>query len=96
MSTAWKSHPPTIDDIQNTVEYFFIRGGGFNYDICVRVNQGVNSVKDKDERRQYFHDINFEIFADGFHNQFIWSERLKDYGVLNGCQWFGPIQLPKD
>ena len=93
--TSWKNDPPTLKEVTDVVEYYFIRGGGFNYDISVCVNSGVNSAL-VDGKRQFFADLNFQIFADGFHSLHIWRKDLNNYGPLIGVKWYGPIKLPKD
>jgi hypothetical protein len=90
---TWKNNPPTKDDIKKSPEYYFVRGGGFNYDIAVQVNLGVNSHV-VDGKREFFSDVNFRFLADGAPSA-IWSNDLKHFGHLQGVKWYGPVKRPE-
>ena len=88
----WRHAPPTVDDLPNAEEYFWIRGGNFNRMLMVRANSGVTSAM-IDGKRKFWPEVNFIFYAEN-HPGSIWRHDLHKWPGLDSLEWAGPVPRP--
>jgi len=103
---TWSKTAPKVEDLKHPTEYYWIRGGNFNTTLIAAAHSGVNSrivscgellkdlaaAKPLNIKREYWPDVNFELFANGYPLH-IWSGELERFNLHN-LEWAGPIPRP--
>lgn len=88
MSLTWSPHPPKPDDITESEEYYWIRGGNYNRPVVVRVNKGSRKIGG-----EFFADLTVMFFSRHLPD-YMWMDEVSQWHSLKNLEWAGPVPRP--
>lgn len=90
MTKEWQKAPPKVGDFSGSMAIYLVRGGQLNYPIPAQVYVATSC-----RRGIAGKSLVFEFLCDGLHGLMIRADTLSACGMLQGVEWYGPVDYPE-